>query len=395
MSEGYRWIFARRVRQSLLLGYVVFAFQASAPVLAAEEYKGDVTDVSVVRRMEQVPGSALLWEPYIAEWKPKNLVVAFGAGIAGKTDMGDIFASVSNNDGKSWSEPVYVFDHHAHDGPIQFAYANPILFKPPGQAVIWCYAQRCPMTRPHSEDAQLCGAFSADGGLSWTPVELAMGYTQPLIVVAGIYTIEQDGHPLYLLPAHRNSMANDPLGSREQFVLSSTSLLEWRLRGYVPRPAGNQVFMHEGSIAEGEGPGELKMVCRTGTYQNPGVALDPPRAYSSTSKDGGKTWTTAEAEPDLWNSVSKGYFGKSRLGFHIYVYSDGPAWQRKALRYKIQSPGGKWSDEMTFYDAAVHDSYPTLIEHAPGEYYCVWDCGTADRGRTHIRFGKLKVELGK
>ena len=58
--------------------------------LFAQDYKGDVTDVTVVRRIEQQPGAALLWEPYIAEWKPKNLVVAFGAGIPGKTDMGDI-----------------------------------------------------------------------------------------------------------------------------------------------------------------------------------------------------------------------------------------------------------------------------------------------------------------
>jgi hypothetical protein len=362
----------------------------------AQDFKGDVTDVTVVRRVEQQPGSALLWEPYIAEWKPKHLVVAFGAGIPGKSDMGDILASVSTDEGKKWSEPAYVFDHHEHFGPIQFAYANPILFKPPGQEVIWCFAMRCPMSRPHSEDAELAAAYSGDGGKSWVPVELVMHYSEPLIVVAGIQVIQQDGHPLYLLPAQRNSRRNDPaLGDREQFVLASTSLLDWKLRGFVPRPQGIDVWMHEGAIAEGDAPGELKMVCRTCSYLHEGKPLDPPRAFSSISRDGGRTWTPGAAEPDLWNSVAKSYFGKSQTGLHIYVYSDGPAWSRMALRYKLQSPGGAWSEEKTFFDSSAHNSYPTLIEHAPGEYYCVWDSGTADRPRTHIHFGKLKIEIAK
>lgn len=364
------------------------------PVLA-QDYKGDVTDVTVIRRFEQQPGSALLWEPYIAQWKPKHLVVAFGAGIPGKTDMGDILASVSTDEGKTWSEPVFVFDHQQRFGSMQFGYANPILFKPPGQDVIWCFAMRCPMAWPHSEDSQLCAAYSGDGGRSWLPVELVMHYTEPLIVVAGISVIQKDGHPVYLLPGHRNTRRNDPIGDREQFVLSSTSLLEWKLSGSVPRPQGIDVFMHEGSIAEGEVPGELKMVCRTCSYSVEGKALNPPRAFSSISQDGGHTWSIGAEEPELWNSVAKAYFGKSQTGAHIYVYSDGPAWHRTSLRYKIQPPGGKWSDEHTFYDAGTHNSYPTLIEHAPGEYYCVWDSGTADRSRTHIRFGKLKLEPEK
>jgi len=361
----------------------------------AQDYKGDVTDVTVVRHVEQQPGSALLWEPYIAEWKPRQLVVAFGAGIPGKTDMGDILACTSSDEGKHWSDSVYVFDHQQRFGAMQFAYANPILFKPPGQDILWCFAMRCPMAWSHSEDSQLCAAYSADGGRSWLPVELAMHYTEGLIVVAGIQTIQNNGHPLYLLPAHRNSRRNDPLGDREQFVLASTSLLEWKLLGAIPRPTTADVWMHEGSIAEGDAPGELKMVSRTCGYIAEGKALNPPRAYSSLSKDGGHTWSTGAEEPDLWNSVAKAYFGKSQTGAHLYVYSDGPAWRRTSLRYKLQAPGGKWSDELTFFDDAAHNSYPTLIEHAPGEYYCVWDSGTAEKNRTHIRFGKLKLEAPK
>src|SRR5947207_1363621 len=87
----------------------IAAFAASTP---AATYTGDVTDVRVIRHMDKHPGSSLLWEPYIAQWKDKQLVAAFGVGIPGKSDMGDILASVSVNDGDTWSDPVVIFDHN-------------------------------------------------------------------------------------------------------------------------------------------------------------------------------------------------------------------------------------------------------------------------------------------
>jgi hypothetical protein len=374
---------------TVAIGGVWFAGEAAEPTPAAS---GDVKDIRIVRSVEQHPGAALLWDPYIAEWKPKHLVVAFGAGIPGKTDMGDILASVSTDDGDKWSEPAYVFDHHQRHGTLQFGYANPVLFKPPGQDVLWCFAMRCPMNYQHSEDSQLVGAFSADGGRSWTPVELAMHYTGPLIIVCGIHRIVENGQPRYLLPAHRNTRRNDPLGTRGQFMLSSTSLLEWRLAGHIPQPESGRVFLHEGSLAPGDAAGELKLVMRTardGAQDN--LALDPPRAYSSVSKDGGRTWSPAQQEADLWNSVAKGFFGSTTDGTQLYVYNDGPAWSRMALRYKTKPQGAAWSAEQTFYDAGTHNSYPTLIEVAPGDFRAVWDSGTASKHRTHIRVAKFRI----
>ncbi|MHC4494513.1 MAG: hypothetical protein ACYSYM_01680, partial [Planctomycetota bacterium] len=75
-------------------------------VRTAEDYQGDVTDVRVVRHLESHPDAWRLWQPVIAQWKRKHLVVAFGAMIHGKKDMGDIFVSVSKNDGNTWGEPV-------------------------------------------------------------------------------------------------------------------------------------------------------------------------------------------------------------------------------------------------------------------------------------------------
>jgi hypothetical protein len=381
------------VRYPCLASFLAI-FHASASAFAqTADYTGDVSDVRVVRRVEQHPGAALLWEPSIAEWKPKYLVVAFGAGIPGKTDMGDIFASVSTDDGDKWSEPAFVFDHNQRFGTLQFAYANPVIYKPPGQDVLWCFAIRCPMNDAHSEDSHLAAAYSGDGGRSWTPVELAMHYTGPLITVSGgLYRVVENGQPRYLMPVHRNTRRNDPLGTRDLFVLSSTSLLEWRLAAYVPPPETGRVFLQEGNIAIDDGG--MKMVMRTAQYENEGKALEPPRAFSTVSKDGGRTWTPAREEPDLWNSNAKGYFGRAANGTDLYVYSDGPSWSRMALRYKTQPPGGAWSEEKTFFDSGAHNSYPTLLEVAPGDFRAVWDSGTKERPRTHIRFGKFRMEAG-
>ncbi len=369
------------------------AAPAPAPVPA---HRGDVTAVRVIRHRDQHPGASLLWQPYLVQWQGKHLVAAFGAGIPGKTDMGDIYASVSTNDGDTWGEAVPIFDHRLRQGAIQFAYANAILFRPPGQDVIWAFAMRCPMNYRHSEDSQLVGAYSADGGRSWIPVELAMGYTGPLIVVAGPHTVVENGQPRYLFPAHRNTLRSDPRGSRDHFVLSSTSLLEWNLAGYVPQPtSGPKVFLHEGNIAPGDRPGELIMMMRTADYEVERQTTNPPRAFSTVSTDGGRTWSPARQEPDLWNAKSKAFFGRTAHGVQIYVYNDGPASPapggRMALRYKTKPPGGAWSAEQTFYDAGIKNSYPTLVEVAPGEFRAVWDSGTPDRARTHIQFGKFRV----
>ncbi len=401
----YRWKFrTMAVMLMILLSPYASAKPLSQKTLFVQGgrgYKGDVTDIRVVRRIESHPDAWRLWQPFIAQWKRKHLVVAFGAMINNKKDMGDIFASVSKNDGDTWSEPVAIFDHNRRQGAIQFAYANPVLFKPPEQDIIWCFAMRCPIVYVNSEDSQLAGAFSADGGYSWTPVELAVHYAGPLILNAGVQPTHIQGQPCYLLPAHRNSLQKDPLGSREHFILSSTSLLEWKLESFIPQPVSGKVFLHEGNIAPWGAPDELKIVMRTANYDNTNLTTDPPRAYSSLSRDGGHTWSAAQPEPELHNAKAKGFFGRAADGTHIYVYNDGPAQReitpefphggRMSLRYKIRPAGGTWSEEKTFFDAGIKNSYPTLIEVRPGDFRAVWDSGTTKRPRTHIHFGKLRV----
>jgi hypothetical protein len=367
------------------------------------EHQGDVTGIRVIRRVEQHPYAWKIWQPFIIQGqKKKELLVAFGVQVNGKNDMGDILTSLSRDDGDTWEEPVLVFDHRERQGAIQFAYANPVLYRAPGQGVIWCFAMRCPMVYRNSEESQLVGAFTADGGRSWTPVEMAMHYTGPLILNAGIVETEIQGQRRFLLPAHRNTLQKDPFGSRDHFILSSTSLLEWRLEAFIPQPEGGKVFLHEGNIAAGDAAGELKIVMRTANYEDDRLTTDPPRAYSSVSTDGGHTWSAAQPEPELHNAKSKAFFGRASDGTHLYVYNDGPAQRetapgfphggRTSLRYKLKPSAGDWSQERTFYDAGIKNSYPTLVEVAPGDFRAVWDSGTADTPRTHIHFGKLRLE---
>jgi hypothetical protein len=374
-----------------------FSVVHSKEEVAKAKSTGDVSDVRVVRTAEQEPRASLLGQPTIAMWKEKHLVVAYQKGIAGKMDMGSIDAIVSTNDGDSWSIPSTIFDHEQRHGALQFGYCNAVLYKPPGQEVLWCFAMRCPLNYADSEDSHLAAAYSGDGGRSWNPVELAMHYTGPLVILGEIQRIIENGQPVYLLPAHRNTKRADPLGQREQFVLRSTSLLDWHLGGYVPQSEPGKIFLHEGQIAVLNDEQHLKMVMRTSVGRKEGNladggALTPPRAWSSSSIDGGKTWSIAREEPDLWNSVSEAWFGQSRTGSQLYIYNDGPAFSRMALRYKLKPANGIWSDERTFFDAGIHNSYPTLIETVPGEFRAVWDSGDEKRHRRNITFGKFTLK---
>jgi len=384
-------------------GSLAILVTCSRFVLASDDsYQGDIQDVRVVRHVDQHPYAGKLWQPFLVQGAGRrDLLVAFGVQISGKGDMGDIMVSLSRDDGDTWQEPVMVFDHLQRQGVIQFAYANPVLFRAKGHGVIWCFAMRCPIVSRNSEESQLVGAFTADGGVSWTPVEMAMLYTGPLILNGGIIETESGGQRRYLLPAHRNTLQKDPRGSRDQFVLSSSSLLEWKLEAFIPQPLAPRVFLHEGNIAAGDAPDELKIVMRTANYDEDRLTTDPPRAYSSFSRDGGRSWSTAEEEPDLYNAKSKGFFGKAANGTYIYVYNDGPPQRdkttsfpqggRTSLRYKTKTAGGIWSEEKTFFHAGIKNSYPSLIEVAPGDFRAVWDSGTETTARTHIRFGKLRL----
>lgn len=353
------------------------------------DHQGDVSDVVTLDTLDPNGPYNKIWEPVLARWTDRRLVAAYGLQVRGKVDMGDIVCSISRDAGKTWSGRVTVFDHRQRNGSVQYGYNNAVLFRPAGQDVIWLFCMRAPMHYRDSENADLVAAYSADGGVSWIPVELALDYQGPLIIVAGIETIVRDGVTHFLLPAHRNSRRHDPTGDRRQFVLESRSLLRWKRAAYIPYPEDQPVFLHEGKIAPGEQPGDLKMVMRTADMRHE-QPLDPPRAWSSVSKDGGRTWSVATPEAALPNYRAKSFFGKLKNSEYIYVYNDEV--ERRGLYYKIRSAAGNWSAARTFYDRNNRNSYPTLIAEAPRGWLCVWDSSNQPgKHRTAIRFGRLSV----
>ena len=385
-------ILSRRLTRMKILFATVSGCLALTRLAWSEErpFEGDVTGVVTIDTLDFKGPYEKIWEPYIARWTDKHLLAAYGLQLRGKPDMGDIVCSISRDGGTTWSPRITIFDHRQRSGTVQYAYNNSVLFRPPGQDVIWLFCMRAPLSYRDSENADLVAAYTADGGLSWHPVELAMDYQSSIIIVAGIETVMRDGKTHYLLPGHRNTKRRDPHGDRRQFVLESTSLLHWKLAGYVEYPENDPVFLHEGGIAETDNEGELKIVMRTATMDRE-RPLEPPLAYSSISGDGGKTWSTAKPEPELPNYRAKSYFGKSEQGGHIYVYSNQV--ERRGLFYKTRKPGGDWSEEKLFYRADNKNSYPTLLEDKPGLWLAVWDSSNEpDRPRTAIRFGRLVAE---
>ena len=348
---------------------------------------GDVTNAIAIDTLKPDGPYVKIWEPHLAKWTDRHYVVAYGLQVRGKGDMGDIVCALSRDRGETWSPRIIVFDHRQRNGTVQYAYNNSVLFRPPGQDVIWLFVMRVPMHYRDSENAEIVAAYTADGGYSWHHVELAMDYQGSLIIVAGIQTVNRDGITHYLLPAHRNSLRHDVHGDRRQFVLESKSLLHWKLAGYVPYDESAPVFLHEGKIApQGD---QLKMVMRTAGMRRE-RPLDPPLAFSSLSRDGGRTWSTAQPEPELPNYVSKAYFGRDAFMRHIYVYNDSAP--RRGLWYKVQSSSGAWSNARVFYHENNRNSYPTLLEDKPGSWLAVWDSSNSpERRRTAIRFGRLTV----
>jgi hypothetical protein len=368
----------------IFLSVGLFSAMGASPSSA-----GDVTDVRVIDTLDPDGPYQRIWEPHFAKWTDRHYVACYGLEVRDKVDMGDIVCSISRDAGKTWSPRVTVFDHRQRNGTVQYAYNNSVLFRPPGQDVIWLFVMRAPLHYRDSENADLVAAYTADGGLSWHHVELAMDYQGPLIIVAGIETVMRDGVAHYLLPAHRNTRRRDPHGDRRQFVLESTSLVHWNLASYVDYPADNPIFLHEGKIAPSDEGDGLKIVMRTADMirERP---LNPPLAWSSVSKDGGRNWTQAKPEPDLPNHRSKGFFGRDSNGRHIYVYSVDA--ERTGLWYKTKSNGGGWSDARLFYHENNLNSYPTLVEDKPGQWLAVWDSSNdPKRKRTVIRFGRLMI----
>jgi len=377
-------------KSPLILCLMLAVIQCLSVGVSNAQNTGDVKDVVTIDVLPQNSIYHRIWQPYIARWGKDHYVAAYGLQLSGKTDMGDMMCSITRDGGKTWSPPTKIFDHQIPDGSQRYAYANAVLYLPEGHKTLWFFGMKCPIAQRNSEESELVAAYSCDGGVSWTPVNINVNHLGPIITCAHPVAVMENGIRKYLLAGHRNTLQKDPTGDREQFVLQSYDLINWELASYIPRP--DEVWVHEGVMDEGDQPGEIKMVMRTAQYYSERKALPVPRAYSSVSRDNGKTWSMAVEEPALWNTASKGFYGKDSKGRHIYVYNDDERSIRRGLYYVVKEPGKDWSKPRLFYWDNNCNSYPTLIEKEPGVFLCVWDSSDdLNTKRTAIRFGILNL----
>jgi Neuraminidase (sialidase) len=353
---------------------------------------GDVADVTVIQKLDDNSIYNRIWQPYIAILDSTTYIATYGLQLKSKIDMGDIVCAISKDKGKTWGVPIMIFNSQTG----RYAYANSFFYKDANQDILWCYAMRTLRYYPNSEESELVAAYSGDGGLTWNPVELQMDFHSPVITNASILPVKDERGIKYLLAVHRNTKHNDPHGDRRQFVLESRDLLKWKLAGYIPMPKNKPVFLCEGNMALDENNKDIKIVMRTGNYESPGKPFEPAVAFSSVSKDGGRTWSEAMPEPSLHNTYAKGFFGKDSYGNYIYVYNDNPYGakvSRTSLKYVVKSSGKNWSLPKMFYWDNNRNSYATLIEESPGVFICVWDSSDdLSRIRTSIRFGRLHMK---
>ena len=154
--------------------FAILSVALCAVQAASAQYEGDASDVVTIDELDTSGPYSKIWEPHSAKWTDDHYICVYGLQVRDKGDMGDMVASLSFDKGKTWSPRIMIFNHQQRNGSVQYAYNNAVLFRPPGQDAVWLYAMRAPLHYDDSENADLVGAYTADGGYSWHHVELAM-----------------------------------------------------------------------------------------------------------------------------------------------------------------------------------------------------------------------------
>ena len=98
---------------SRIVAFVIFLF---VPLHSSQS--GDVSDVCEIDRLDPTGPYKRIWEPHLAKWTDQHLVSCYGLELRGKTDMGDIVCSISQDGGKTWLPRSMVFDHRVRNGSV-------------------------------------------------------------------------------------------------------------------------------------------------------------------------------------------------------------------------------------------------------------------------------------
>lgn len=285
----------------------------------------------------------------------RSIIVAWRAEPdPGKhTDMGDIFCSISYDDGRKWSSPICIAKSDS-----KRTWANVILLYEAGR--LNAFLGYCPTNVSNSDSQFLAMKVSDDGGLTWQDAPMELAYKHPTICGGKVLRFGD----AYLLPFHRNDSV------RMHGVLISEDLKHWRLAGVVPETedtSESDAFLQEGFLAiSNDGTGDLLMVMREGesrlreidgttfweTFTSHGCV------HVTRSKDGHE-WSHPEPWHDIPNHNTKGAFLTDKCGRYVAFYNDSA--DRTRLFTKI-GISGRWSAPLMLATGSDWNCYAMAVE---------------------------------
>ncbi|MBD2871859.1 sialidase family protein [Paenibacillus arenilitoris] len=298
----------------------------------------------------------------IVTYDANNIVIAWRAEYSpDHRDMGDIMYAYSSDGGATWSAPGIMAQHDA-----SWSYANVTLYNDNG--TLYAFMGKTDSSLPSSDSQQLLVAKkSTDKGHTWVNHYMTRNYDDTAVKTVLGGKIYKSGSN-YLLPYHGGG----------QGLLRSANLKDWYEHAFIPDPG---VGLQEGFVTASYFPNTLWMVMRTN-------ASSGGFAYSSTSTDGGLTWTAPAQEAYLPNFNSKAPVTTTADNQYVYLYNDDSA--RSKLYFKTKRQGQPWSEPVLFADkGTAKDEYPAMIEYEPGKFYTSYNYN-----RSEIVFKKLDVNPG-
>ncbi|MFE1962830.1 sialidase family protein [Streptomyces sp. NPDC059479] len=354
------------------------ALMVNAFPAAAEGISGETT----VYSNTQAAGDGSR-TPDVVAVNANEAVVAWREGLdAGKVDMGVIKYAYTTDGGATWIRPTTPLAATT----AEYAWHYVTLYKA-GDA-LYAYLGRVPATSTTGLPVTMTAKRSLDNGHTWQDFAIETPAINNLVTA---------GRPLTLGSTHIM-----PIWSgNSSGVLRSTDLVHWTLGGYVPDPSGYKGGEPQ-IVVDQNDPGTLLMAARTRSYPAEAYLDGPAYAVTSTSTDGGLTWSDFRLDTDIPNYNTKGFLAKDGNGQYLAIYNTaGQAWtgptpalSRSVLYYKVKRPGERWGAGQFLADGpavttgagAGWDTYAMADEYAPGKYFVAWEHDTSG-----IKFSKLDV----
>ncbi len=353
---------------------------ATEPTAHAEGLSGSVV---VHEDFTPTTGDGLRTPDVIAT-SENDLVVTWREDFqSGQYDVGTIRYATSHDGGASWSAPRTMA---AKTATVGWVYC--VMYKV--GTTLYAFLGETEADSPNGAPVSPRMKRSLDGGETWDDIASTFPTTPENIVVAG--------RPLkygstYLLPYHAGGTVA---------TLRSTDLVTWTSGAAAPDP--NQVNPGEAQLyPDQDNPSVLRMTVRIAKDQN-AYDLGAVYAHTTTSTNGGLTWTPLAEDPNIPNFSTKGYVTTDSAGRYLALYNSyGGRWRstprpdlyREILNYKVKLPGQPWGPGRFVADhpkvvtqrhSAGWDAYPMAYEYQPGRFFVVWEHDT-----TAIRFAKLDI----